>query len=450
MEAFRKELAALGIVVEEFTRSMAFAPLREMKLKKEIAKEKGREEETWSLKMASARWGGKWGDVEKLSMKTAEEVENILPSTVLKLGEMKELGPELSGTMWEILNAILMPMKSGVKFFKNTATMMIEPIKNPMKVMKKGKKVVGDFLGGLMSAVGPMSLVAVGVQMVSQMAMQLIDALNPFQPLFDAVVAIFTVFGDVMRAQMMPVVGELFEIMLSEDMIEAFTALGAAFAELAVALMPIVKVFAALLIPVLEAVTPLIRLFVIPLRIFAFVIEAMSPLLQAAIIPLRLIGGAAQMAAPLIAALSGALDFLGGIIRSVAGVIRWLADWAVYGFNVVAYQFKRFLERIDVFNVFRINVGKAPERPGALSEYMEIPWMQSGGMVTRTGLAVVHAGEVVMPAKKSPLGDGSGFGGGVTVQITIHGNVIGIDDLKDEIVRVFNDEVAPTLVSRRY
>jgi len=474
MDELRAELAKLGVVVQQVvTKSMGMAPLKEMELKKKIAAEREAEREA-QRKKEGIEWykalGGTpfeknrdWKKAEKLSGKSTK---GNLAETTLGMAQMKNLGSQLTGTTWELLwNGVGVPMEAAVDVFKNTAAMMIEPIKHPMKVMKKGKKVVGDFLGGLMSAVGPMSLVAVGVQMVSQMAMQLIDALNPFQPLFDAVVAIFTVFGDVMRAQMMPVVGELFEIMLSEEVIEAFTVLGGVFAELMKALMPIVRVFINALVPLVTGFAPLLRLLVIPLRIFAAIIELLSPAIQMLTIPMQIFGGIAEALSPLIFILVSALDKLGELARGASNVISGLGGWISYGFDVIRWRFMQFIDKLDFLNLLDIDVGPAPERPGGGGEgggggggpsdwsgrpewgstagfAKHVPMMATGGFVTRTGLAVVHAGEVVVPA-------GNHENEGVVVQININGDIYGIDDLNSHIIRVVNDEVVPTLLSRR-
>jgi hypothetical protein len=90
---------------------------------------------------------------------------------------------------------------------------------------------------------------------------------------------------------------------------------------------------------------------------------------------------------------------------------------------------------------------------------IDIPFLQGGGAVSETGLAVVHAGEQVLPADQTqalagmlgPAGGGGGAGGGADYSVHLEGVSINIQagnvdagsaqQLSDEIVRHLQEKL---------
>jgi hypothetical protein len=62
-----------------------------------------------------------------------------------------------------------------------------------------------------------------------------------------------------------------------------------------------------------------------------------------------------------------------------------------------------------------------------------IPYLNVGGDITRTGLAVVHTGERVVPAAQAQrLRSGDATGGGTTIRLILEGTGL-LSGLRDEI-----------------
>lgn len=212
---------------------------------------------------------------------------------------------------------------------------------------------------------------------VMDLFMRLLDAINPFKPLIDALVGIFSVYGAILSQAFIPLIMKLYEVMLSPAVLEMFQALTDALLRVVVAFLPLIDIispFAALLLLGL----------IIPLQILAPIIELMA-------YPLQILGTAMSNLTGYLYNVyyawetyvkpwgEGIADFFKGIINAIFGsinkAIRWIND------NII---------------------------PGDKYDLNEIPMLASGGIVTRPTLAVVgeKGPEAVIPL--------NGSGGGVS------------------------------------
>jgi hypothetical protein len=126
------------------------------------------------------------------------------------------------------------------------------------------------------------------------------------------------------------------------------------------------------------------------------------------------------------AAASALYDWVAGKLRAIADAFRGVADTigglasgiadAIKGpLNAVIRAWNGLQFKVPEVNVGPIHFG------GQTLGVPNIPELATGGMVMRTGLAVVHAGETF-----SGVG-GSGVGGNVTVNITVNAGPLGAD-----------------------
>ena len=104
------------------------------------------------------------------------------------------------------------------------------------------------------------------------------------------------------------------------------------------------------------------------------------------------------------------LDRLGQDLSRLLGKLEhFLAHWDLPALNEKTKEFRQAVDRLaNAMN--RVSAGAGGGGGGK-----KAPWLQHGGTVEQSGLAVVHAGETVIPA--------GGGGGGITVNI--YGDVTG-------------------------
>ncbi len=129
------------------------------------------------------------------------------------------------------------------------------------------------------------------------------------------------------------------------------------------------------------------------------------------------IGGAAgSFGAWLWNGITGALGDFGNILGDLATLIYHLFN------NLIA----------SLINIIRDWDSGVPILGKPFTFLPNIPMLDTGGDVLATGLAVVHRGETVLNARQtSALGGGSSQN--VTVEVHIHGDVYGVDDLNKAI-----------------
>ena len=168
------------------------------------------------------------------------------------------------------------------------------PIAIPKSLMSTPLKAAGkgfDFLGkGVSKLTGiPTSKLKAGAAMFKSaampmlggmalgvlldIAMQLLDAINPFKPLMEALTTIFTVFGAIMSQAFTPLIEKLFEILLGPETIALFEMLTEAVLQLIVAFLPVLQ----MLMPIFTAVMMYV---IIAIQIFAAKMEMARPLLE--------------------------------------------------------------------------------------------------------------------------------------------------------------------------
>jgi hypothetical protein len=121
---------------------------------------------------------------------------------------------------------------------------------------------------------------------------------------------------------------------------------------------------------------------------------------------------------------------LGGkLARAGRGMWDWIWDGLKGVINLVISGINSMISAI---NAIQIHVHMNPPGPGQIdfdwsgTSIPSVPTLQSGGMVTRTGMALVHEGERF-----------SGVGGGWgPVNITVNGSVISEHDLAETVQKV--------------
>lgn len=120
---------------------------------------------------------------------------------------------------------------------------------------------------------------------------------------------------------------------------------------------------------------------------------------------------------------SHAIPAVASQIRGFIGLVQTLFGWVV--------QVKDALGNLLGF------VGNIVSQVQGLLSSIQIPSFQQGGIMPQTGLAIVHAGERILPTSGVPSG---GISGGVTV--IVQGSLIGLgkEELAQEIGRVFTQQ----------
>jgi Phage-related minor tail protein len=132
--------------------------------------------------------------------------------------------------------------------------------------------------------------------------------------------------------------------------------------------------------------------------------------------------------------------FIESIIHKIGDVFSWLGATIHGVWDGIVSKIKAAINFIiSIINAFiggidNIHVDVGPVHVGFAIP--KIPYLASGGYVESSGLAMIHRGERVMPARTSPLG-GPGAGGSI-VNMTV--NVYGpsrkmADDFIDEVSR---------------
>ena len=91
-------------------------------------------------------------------------------------------------------------------------------------------------------------------------------------------------------------------------------------------------------------------------------------------------------------------SFFVGIWDAIVGVFKWIADGITGAWNVVVNALKAFVNGLiwvvnQIIGVINIVVGLFSL---GQAQIPSIPYLETGGSIERTGVAVVHAGEQVM------------------------------------------------------
>ena len=179
-----------------------------------------------------------------------------------------------------------------------------------------GIKKIGTVSSGKMNAAGKAmdkfgALGNVGDKVAGGLD-KMMQAINPFAPVIEALADIFGIWGDVLGAAFTPLVEKLYEIMLSPAVMTALDALGQAFGAVIEALMPLFDALAPLL--------PLIiNVLVIPLKLLAGALELLEPIFD-------LIGDGIKYISDLFNDLGIDLSALRPILVALKNVVKAVAD----------------------------------------------------------------------------------------------------------------------------
>jgi len=302
-----------------------------------------------NLKRAQEEFDRRMEELAKRRGEREEEIAKKREEHLDKEGEVaKELGKD----------KVKKALKNAVDMFKSIAT--------------------GD-VGGALASAG-----------------EFLASLVPLQPVFDAFGQAIGVLTGIMGAEMMPVVKEIMEVMLSDEMIAAYRELGKAFAEMFKALLPILPVLVDLLVPLLrDVLVPVLKLLVLPLRMVSFLFQALAPLLQILIIPLRVFGALVEWVVPFVNMFGRALDVLAErYLKPAIKWAKWLAEVAMYPFRVIAWGIRWLIDQADILNVTGVTAGEPPAVPAW-------PFAKGGIVMAPTlGLLAERAPEAVVPLDK--------------------------------------------------
>ena len=274
-------------------------------------------------------------------------------------------------------------------------------------VLAAGANVVSGFAGGVakiggkvgMKAAGAMgnlvkSMGSMGMFSIQQMALEgimtvifsLLDAINPFKPIIEAISQAFSILGGVMSAQLAPIVEKVFSFMLSPTMIALFEKLGSAFALIFEAISPVIEVL------VTSALIPLLTMLADVLVMFAPVIKVIADVLVMILVP--------------------ALNVVMWIIKLIANVV-------ITVYNIIA----------GIINFFVFWTGFQ------LPIMNLMPMAKGGDMIVKKPTLFL-AGEAgperatFTPGGGSPAGEGQ-----PSIVVNIYGAVYGEADIVDKVTR---------------
>jgi len=264
----------------------------------------------------------------------------------------------------------------------------------------KGITKIGTVSSGKMNAAGKamdkFSVLGNVGDKVSGGLDKMMQAINPFAPVIEALSDIFSVWGDILGAAFMPLIEKLYEIMMSPAVMAALDALGKAFGEVITALMPIIDALAPIIPLIIQAL-------ILPLKILAPILEAITPLFQA---------------------LTPAIDAVGVVIQIVSNAIDTAVAWIK---EIIS---KLNPEEMTAENIMQgvISQGGTAEIGAGFTEFARrflesfgMPGFASGGYVDSPQLAMVgeDGPEFIIP--ESDLISSSDVN--QSVIINVYGNV---------------------------
>lgn len=202
--------------------------------------------------------------------------------------------------------------------------------------------------------------------------------------------------------------------------------------------MPLIKIFQEIVVKVLPTMLPLLKAVakvlgdvLIPILIefqpeFELMLKAFVLLLGLGLVvffvvlagALVLAGGAVRPFRLMLEALIGVIGGIGSAVEQVAATFQWFFGLVAGGFNAVA-SFGRNLANAIIGAVeWALNwivdaINTAFGWSGVKAPHVALPRLERGGLVTKTGMAEVHAGEWF-----------SGVGGGAPVTLNFYDGAI--------------------------
>ena len=270
-------------------------------------------------------------------------------------------------------------------------------------------------LGKGLAPVLGMGLMGGALGILISIVMALLDALNPFRPLLEALTTIFGVYGEILSTAFMPVIEALFEVMLSDNTIQAITTLATTFAYL----------MTATIVPLIRLLGPLGEIL---LNVIVFGVQAFVTILTVLSTPLMTV-----------------VSFFGQLFQWISNFISFLSSSFAPVFHVILDIFTSIIKMdfeaikknyinvfIDIINgIIRIiNAALGWAR----INIKEIPKLAEGGLITKPTLAIVgeKGPELITPyselkSQKKERGD---------IYITIYGDITEekLRDLRHEML----------------
>jgi hypothetical protein len=105
-----------------------------------------------------------------------------------------------------------------------------QPIANTFKSMGKINPAAAKGVGAAMGAMGGPA--GMGLMMVVQVVSQLADAMNPFKGIMGALVEVFGIYGEILSTAFIPIIEDLYTVMLSPKILDQMWKLADQFANL--------------------------------------------------------------------------------------------------------------------------------------------------------------------------------------------------------------------------
>jgi len=247
-------------------------------------------------------------------------------------------------------------------------------------------------------------------------------AINPLTPILQVLSDVFGVFADIIGAQMAPVMQKLFEILLSPSVIALISKLGEVFAALFTAILPLLDIFLKLVIPI---IMPILDILVVVIGYFAAGIKILMTFLS-----------------PLV-------DFLVGVflfaIQNVGKAFWWIVDYVLKPvINAIIAIANGFIWAINqVLKVVTLGTVQIPS----------IPYLDTGGDILQSGLAVVHKNERVLNAEEATAyrGEGTSMSNApVTNNFYLTNNgIIGEEDFLNSLADKVSEKLARSGTTNR-
>lgn len=271
------------------------------------------------------------------------------------------------------------------------------------------------------------------------------EAANPLTLVMNTLGNIFSIFGAMMSAKLMPSIEKLYDIMLSPTVMSAVDELGNLFAMLMETLMPIIAVIielvalfilliAAALKPVMEMVQVLIISFMPLILMIMMIIEVLVMFM----VEIFAMDGAMQMVTQIIDAvvtiitvfLIPAFILIMVVITAVVGVLVGAGSKISNFFQRIADGINDFIGTIKigihgaivgVIGIINNMINSVNDFFGTSISTLNIPALAAGGIVTSPTLALIgEAGaEAVVPLDQYDRGRGGGAS--YSTEITIGG-----------------------------
>jgi len=281
----------------------------------------------------------------------------------------------------------------------------------------KVTKIPQAKLGQMAGSLGQMAMAGLasgGMMVMVQLLMQLLAALNPFQPLLDALTTIFGVYGSILETAFTPLIEKLFEIMLDPNVIalvqllaDTIGILVGAFLPLLDILAPIGQILLTALIAPLQLLAPIITLFAVPLQLL---ITAITPLIILV----------ANLATQFLIYLMPIITIIVQILTAIVS-FNFAALGGFFGdlWSAITDGFKNLLINpiIGFLNAFT-NTLNSWDTMNWFPDIGTIPYLAKGGIVSSPTLAMIgEAGpEAVVPLSGSNAGS-------MGVTINVYGEV---------------------------